>query len=82
MKYFSFDEFSHSDTAVRLGIDNSIPCDAQRAVAALVENVLDPLRNAWGRPLTVTSGYRCPALKDISPYAWNGSGHRYRKYCR
>lgn len=62
MKYFSFDEFSHSDTAVRLGIDNSIPCDAQRAVAALVENVLDPLRNAWGRPLTVTSGYRCPAL--------------------
>ena len=31
-------------------------------MARLVDNVLDPLREAWGRPLTVSSGYRCPAL--------------------
>jgi hypothetical protein len=29
---------------------------------ALIENVLDPLREAYGKPIIVTSGYRCPAL--------------------
>lgn len=59
MKYFTFTEFERSDTAYRHGIDNTIPSEAvKRNIAALVDNVLDPLREAWGRPLTVTSGYR------------------------
>lgn len=62
MKYFSFEEFSRSDTARKRGIDNSIPPHVRPAIEALVENVLDPLREAWGRPLTITSGYRCEAL--------------------
>lgn len=32
------------------------------ALTALVDNVLDPLRRAWGAPITVTSGYRCTRL--------------------
>nr|DAL28107.1 MAG TPA_asm: peptidase [Caudoviricetes sp.] len=28
----------------------------------LVDNVLDPLRDAYGKPIIVTSGYRSPAL--------------------
>ena len=51
-----------SDTAVRYAIDNTIPESLKNNVARLVDNVLDPLREAWGRPLTVSSGYRCPAL--------------------
>lgn len=51
-----------SDTAVRYAIDNSIPENLKNNVARLVDNVLDPLREAWGRPLAVSSGYRCPAL--------------------
>ncbi|MDE6853830.1 MAG: peptidase M15 [Muribaculaceae bacterium] len=62
MKYFSYQELERSDTATRYAIDNNIPTNLKNNVAALVDNVLDPLREAWGRPLIVSSGYRCPAL--------------------
>lgn len=62
MKYFSFQEMERSDTAVRYAIDNTIPERLKNNVAGLVDNVLDPLREAWGRPLAVSSGYRCPSL--------------------
>lgn len=62
MKYFTFQEFERSDTATRHAIDNTIPDKLRGNVAALVDNVLDPLREAWGRPITVSSGYRCPEL--------------------
>ena len=70
MKYFSYQELERSDTATRYAIDNSIPTNLKNTVAALVDNVLDPLREAWGRPLIVSSGYRCPALNK----AVGGSG--------
>lgn len=62
MKYFSFQEFERSDTAYKHGIDNTAPESARKSIAALVDKVLDPLREAWGKPITVTSGYRCPEL--------------------
>lgn len=58
MKYFTFTEFERSDTATRYAIDNRMPESAKKNVAALVDNVLDPLREAWGKPIQVTSGYR------------------------
>lgn len=62
MKYFTISELCRSATAAARGIDNRAPAEAEAALAALVDNVLDPLRAAWGRPITVNSGYRCPAL--------------------
>lgn len=62
MKYFSFEEFERSSSAQRLNIDNSIPEDLKANVTTLVDAVLDPLRAAWGKPITVNSGYRCAAL--------------------
>lgn len=62
MEYFTIDELRRSATASRLGIDNTPPAGAVAALTALVVNLLDPLRRRWGMPLTVTSGYRCPAL--------------------
>lgn len=62
MRWFTFTELERSDTATRYAIDNTMPEAARRNVAALVDKVLDPLRQAWGRPIRVTSGYRCPAL--------------------
>lgn len=62
MKYFTIAELSASDTARRRGIDNTPDPVACRNLEILVDNLLDPLRQAWGRPLSVTSGYRCPAL--------------------
>lgn len=58
MEYFTFTEFERSDMAYRLGLDNTAPDNARKNIARLVDDVLDPLRRAWGRPLTVTSGYR------------------------
>ena len=61
-KYFTLDELIHSDTADRLGIDNSPTSDAISNLDNLVTNVLDRLRSEWGRPIIVTSGYRCKEL--------------------
>ena len=61
-KYFTLDELIHSDTADRLGIDNSPTSEAVSNLNDLVTNVLDNLRDGWGRPIIVTSGYRCKEL--------------------
>ena len=62
MKYFTIPELTRSDTATRHGIDNT-PGPAETAnLTALADNILDPLREAWGRPIAVNSGYRSPAL--------------------
>ena len=62
MRHFTLQELTRSDTARRLGINNTPPASAIQALHALVNDVLDPLRDAWGGPIRVTSGYRCPAL--------------------
>lgn len=62
MKHFTFNEFERSDTASRLKIDNRMPELVEAHVVELVDILLDPLREAWGGPLVVTSGYRCPEL--------------------
>ena len=60
---FSYSEFEHSDTADRKGITNVITTVAVRdSIKALVDEVLQPLRTAWGKPLAINSGYRCPDL--------------------
>ena len=62
MKHFTFQELTKSATAKRKGIDNSPSVQVRANLAALVENVLDPLREAYGKPIVVTSGYRCEKL--------------------
>lgn len=59
---FSLSEFVESTTAKWRLIDNTPDFDAVEHLDELVGTILQPLRNAWGKPLTVTSGYRCPAL--------------------
>lgn len=58
MKYFTISEFERSETAARMGIDNRVPTEARANLIALTDHVLDPLREAWGKPIIVTSGYR------------------------
>jgi hypothetical protein len=64
MKYFTIDELTRSATARRLGIDNSPTEFVRGNLEELVKYVLDPLRAAWGAPIIVTSGYRCPRLNS------------------
>ena len=65
MKYFTFDELTASATARRMGIPNIPSWRERENLRLLVENVLDPLREAWGKPVIVTSGYRCAMLNRI-----------------
>lgn len=62
-KDFKFSEFTKSDTASRLHIVNVInDWEVRDNIKALVDNVLQPLRDAWGGPLFINSGYRSPEL--------------------
>ena len=65
MRYFTIKELVRSDTARHMGIDNTPPASAVKALHALVDHVLDPLREAWGGPIRVNSGYRCPELNKL-----------------
>ena len=62
MKYFTIQELSASTKARKMGIDNTPTADAMTNLGELVEAVLDPLRNRYGHPIHVSSGYRCPRL--------------------
>lgn len=62
MKHFTIDELVRSSVATRIGIDNTPTAEVVRALTALVNNVLDPVRETWGKPITVNSGFRCPKL--------------------
>ncbi|MCM1068252.1 MAG: D-Ala-D-Ala carboxypeptidase family metallohydrolase [Muribaculaceae bacterium] len=62
MKYFTIAELCRSQVASAMHIDNSPTPEVKAHLTALVENILDPLREAWGRPIRVNSGYRSPQL--------------------
>lgn len=61
-KYFTMAELTRSNTAATKGIDNTPPSIYAAALSALANKLLDPIREAWGAPLTVNSGFRCPQL--------------------
>ena len=62
-KNFSYREFEASNKADEKGICNVITSfEVRDAIKALVDTVLQPLRDAWGKPLHINSGYRCPEL--------------------
>lgn len=61
-KNFTIQELTKSATATRLKIDNT---PSQRIIKNLTElatKVLQPIRDKYGKPIIVTSGYRCEQL--------------------
>ena len=65
MKYFSVSELCASATALREGIDNRPSKCAYHLLHVLVQQLLDPIREAWGEPIVVSSGYRCKELNTL-----------------
>lgn len=61
-KNFNLDEFTQSDSAKRMGISNEPTPEVIANLQLLVTNVLQPLRTALGRSVTVSSGYRSPLV--------------------
>lgn len=62
MLYFSIAELVRSAKAAALGIKNTPGKEYQKNLEALIDNVLDPARSAFGAPISVSSGFRCQEL--------------------
>ena len=58
MKYFTLNELTRSDTATKNKIDNTPTAEAVKNLTVLVDKVLDPLREMYGKPIYISSGYR------------------------
>lgn len=63
-KYFSYDELIDSPTCESEGIDNTPNADQIANAQALVENVLDPIREYIDLPVIVTSFFRGQECND------------------
>jgi len=59
---FSLQELTKSQTAERKGIDNTPSEEHQENLKSLCMNVLQPIRDHFGKVVTVSSGYRSPEL--------------------
>lgn len=62
MKYFTIKELSRSATAAQKGIDNTPNSEIIKNLEMLVDHILDPLREEYGKAIIVNGGYRCEAL--------------------
>ena len=56
-------EFTKSDTATKLGIDNTPKGEHLEAAKKLFENIVQKVRDHFG-PTVLNSGYRCPELNE------------------
>lgn len=74
--FFTIGELCKSDTAARNGIKNEPTAAIKVNLNKLIDNVLDPLRSAYGKRVFVNSGYRCPSLNELVGGAKN-SEHQY-----
>lgn len=73
---FKLVEFIQSSTAKKLGLSNIPDWEAVENLNKLVDAVLQPLRDYFGVPLYINSGFRCPALNAALKGAPN-SRHLY-----
>lgn len=59
---FTLEEMLVSSTARKYGIRNVPDATAKANLTLLCKDLLQPLRESYGKPVIVTSGYRCPQL--------------------
>ena len=64
-KYFTMAEMLRSTTAEARKIRNIPNHDEVRMLNALMDYCLDPIRDLWGKPIGVNSGYRSPELNRV-----------------
>lgn len=61
-EHFNLNEFTVSSTAKRLKIDNEPKGEHLKNLQYVVDNILEKVRKHFGKPVTINSGYRSPAL--------------------
>ena len=60
--HFYLSEFTRSQTASRKGIDNTPTAEDTRNMKMLCQKILEPLRKLYGKPIYISSGFRCSEL--------------------
>lgn len=73
--YFELTELLHSSTAIENDFENLPTWEIVEHLKELRDEILNPLREAWGSPIIVTSGYRCKRLNDMLVNASKTSVH-------
>jgi len=63
-KNLSLGEFTNSQTAKRRGIDNTPKGEHLEAAKLLAKNIFQPIREHFGKPIFISSGYRSAALNE------------------
>jgi len=61
-KHISYKEGTYSNTATRLGIDNTPNDDQLTNMELVAEKIFEPLRSYVGGPIKINSFFRCPKL--------------------
>ena len=79
-KNFKLSEFVYSRKAIENGIPNIPSATEIASLKDLVVNVLQPIRDYWGKIIDISSGYRCSALNKLVGGAYN-SQHITGKAC-
>ena len=74
-EHLSLNEVTTSGTAKRLGIDNTPTQEHLNNLKLVAENVFEPIRKHFGKPIKVSSGYRSKALNDATPGSSSTSQH-------
>ena len=69
--HFTIEELYASDTAKRLGINNKPTIQKMINLVYLAAFVLEPLRVAMGRPINISSGFRCEQLNKAVGGVYN-----------
>lgn len=63
-KNFTLEEFLHSDYGEAHNIENLATDDVVYNLTALAQDILQPLRDLYGKQIKVNSGYRCKQIND------------------
>lgn len=75
-KNFSLQELTKSSSAIRLGLDNTPGDDEINNLRTLCEEVLQPVRDYYGMPVVINSGYRSPQVNAAI------GGSRTSEHCK
>lgn len=74
--HFTLEEMVASTTAKKLGINNIPTSNEIRNLGYLSNNLLEPLRELVGKPIYISSGFRCDKLNQVI----KGSGKSQHRY--
>jgi hypothetical protein len=61
---FTLMELTKSEAAIRLDIDNTPNEEQIESLRLLCENILQPVRDHFGKPVKISSGFRCAELNS------------------